>query len=932
MCNFQFQCRRYYKCAECTSYCTQLKFSRFAETMDSKSIIFLLLSFTLNTSCSLYPASSTTYCVDDGSNCNESLHCDECHPLMWYTDYNHTQAIPNNTDIIFLQEAYFLNSSQLKFSYKKNLRFIGAEKVEFHDRKPSPRSVITCQRDGSVLIFQFSSGVHIQGLAFDHCGGKFNRLFATFYFLISFNVTISELTVTNSLGYSIIIDNVCQGSFQIFDSLFANSKCTGGKCNNSGNLRVWLRDETCPQPVPVALLLKRSQFVYDHPSKNFQGKSIQFSIYQPMVTVIVQEVIVSNGSAIFGGNIQIHMFSHYQNLTQIIFSKCLIQNGFSNHGGGVYVILAENVHNSHDALFKTNALISFSDTLLEGNYVNNSGGALYVDLIASRAFSISKLLFFNCTFINNSAHNGGALYITQREVLPEISFFEPHLRLSVSLDRCVFEKNKLKYNYQRNRDGIVRFYFVKNALVKNSHFTANNGTALLLVQSTTVFEQRTYFLRNEAPYGAAIGVCETSVLFLKNGSNIIFINNTATVAGGAIYARRGCTETTPHCFYQPIVKVTLDQLENLINLTFIDNTARLAGDAVYGGSVDNCFTYYKFSNRSRKWFAEIFERIFHISPNSPSNVTSDPYGVCFCVAKRPNCKIRKPWDMYKFPREQFKISVAVVGQTLGIVPALIRLWGSPFVNRTHYRDPPLPKQCQDFSVAVFSPPNITAKIKVAVKQTNPVKETSDYYHLHEPTVQVHLRNCPWIFQFNEKTNSCDCNEVIKTALHSVSCDITSQSIHKGSYVWIGCSPGNNGSDSACSKVEVSSQCLQSRCRDSSNLSFRWFNLSDQCVDEREGRLCGRCKSNYSLSLGPRICVLSEKNCSIYTTVLLIVAIILAGVLLVCFLAVFNFTVAEGTINGLLFYANCVYANQVSFDFGSPKMSFFRVFIAWHKLD
>ena len=899
--------------------------------MDNSVVLLLVLvQSVMSTSQSFYPMNNTIYCVSDHSNCNESLHCDECHPLMWYTDYNHTQAIPNNTDIVFLQNMYFLNSGQLKFLHKKNLRLLAAKNVKIRNGRPSPGSVITCQENSSVFIL-FSSYVHIQGLTFDHCGGEFNGLFATMYFLSSFNVTISELTVTNSLGYSIIIDNVCQGSFQIFDSLFANSKCTRGKCDNSGNLQVLLTNKTCPQPAPVTLLLRHSQFVYDHPSRNFQGKNINFLVYQPMVTVIVKEVIVSNGSAFLSGNVLLYVLRRFQNLTQVNFSDCFIQNGFSSNGGGVYITFTENLNCSYDGL-GTRTLISFSNTHFESNHAKNSGGALYVDFIASKAFLINELTLFNCTFINNSAHNGGALYITQQKVFVEIPYLLPHL--SIILNNCTFINNKLRNVPQQSGDGIVTFHSVKNALVRNLYFSGNKGTALFLIKSSIEFEQKTYFLHNKAPYGAAIHVCETSVLFLKNGSNVIFINNTVTVAGGAIYARQSCLETTPQCFYQPIIDATIDQLKILINLTFIDNTAGLAGDAVYGGSVDNCFTHYKFSNTSQT----LFNEIFHISPDSPSNVTSDPYGVCFCdaITRRPNCTIKKPQDMHKFPGEEFKVSVAVVGQTLGIVPALVSLQSPQYnADMTYYRNPPLPKQCQDFSVAVFSPPNATAKIKVVVKQTNPVKEKSNYYRLARPTVHVHLRNCPWIFQFDEKTNSCDCNEVIKNTSNSVSCDITSQSIRKGSKVWIGCSPGNNDSDSACSKVEVSSRCLPTNCRDSSHLSFRWFNLSDQCVDEREGRLCGCCKSNYSLSLGPRICVLSEENCSIYVTVLLTVALILAGVLLVCFLTVFNFTVAEGTINGLLFYANCVHAKQDSFflnDFGSQKMSFFRVFIAWLNLD
>ena len=908
--------------------------------MDS-FLVTILLSVLLSVTCiSSLHSRNATYCVSE-NNCSEHfILCQECHPLMWYSTPTHMHAIPNNTEIVFLHGNHFLNT-RVEFSNKHNLQLVAPKVVENINGKPSPKSVIKCQQKFSGFIFQFSTGIDIQGLAFTDCGLHFHGFLTAIYFFESSNVTISSSVVSRGLGYNLIIDSFCSGSFEIVNSVFANSKSVCKDSNkNSGNFRIWLN--ICPQDNlhSTWIVVKHSWFWYDHSASNtseFNGKGIQFTIRQPMVTISLEDIIVNNSEALYGGNIQIDMLSSYANLSQVNFLNCQILNGYSNEGGGVYVTFENGIHDG-----KT-ALISFNNTLFKSNRANRSGGALYVSLKGSeadstKADSTSVLSFFNCTALSNLALDGGAFYITQHVVLAP--FFHSHL--SVSLEECIFKENKLVIDsYQLNGDGIVRFYSIKNAQIKNSNFSSNNGTALLLIESTVMFEQFAFFYNNWAPYGAAIRFCDVSQLFLVNGSNITFENNWAHVAGGAIYAGGHCLETAPQCFYQPIINTTVDRLTHLTALRFINNTARLAGDAIYGGSVDNCYTYYKFSNNSRNLYDKIFKEIFFISPNTSFSVTSDPYGVCFCNASRasilPDCskeRIHKYKTMY--PGEEFTISVVAVGQQNGIVPSWVKLWhdSSDNVTMARYQNPPL-RKCQSMSIAVFSRPNSEVYFTVAIKESNQVKQKSNYYRLHEPKISVHLKNCPWIFQFNEKTNSCDCNEVITTTSNSVSCDITSQSIHKGSDVWIGCSPGNNDSVSPCNKVEVSSRCLQSHCRDSSHLHFKWFNLSDQCVDERDGRLCGRCKSNYSLSLGPMTCVHSEENCSIYVTVLLIVVFILAGVLLVCFLTVFNFTVAEGTINGLLFYANCVHAKQDSFflnDFRSSKMSFFRVFIAWLNLD
>ena len=64
---------------------------------------------------------------------------------------------------------------------------------------------------------------------------------------------------------------------------------------------------------------------------------------------------------------------------------------------------------------------------------------------------------------------------------------------------------------------------------------------------------------------------------------------------------------------------------------------------------------------------------------------------------------------------------------------------------------------------------------------------------------------------------------------------------------------------------------------------------------------------------------------------LIVVFLFAGVLLVFVLFALNLTISEGTINGLIFYANIIHTNREIF-FPSKTTSFFAVFIAWMNLD
>ena len=104
----------------------------------------------------------------------------------------------------------------------------------------------------------------------------------------------------------------------------------------------------------------------------------------------------------------------------------------------------------------------------------------------------------------------------------------------------------------------------------------------------------------------------------------------------------------------------------------------------------------------------------------------------------------------------------------------------------------------------------------------------------------------------------------------------------------------------------------------------------QCAFNRSSLLCGSCRPGFSLSLGSSRC----RSCPSYWPALLItitIATILVGIALVALLLVLNMTVAVGTLNGLIFYANVVYANK-SILLPFQKTTFITVFISWLNLE
>ena len=110
-----------------------------------------------------------------------------------------------------------------------------------------------------------------------------------------------------------------------------------------------------------------------------------------------------------------------------------------------------------------------------------------------------------------------------------------------------------------------------------------------------------------------------------------------------------------------------------------------------------------------------------------------------------------------------------------------------------------------------------------------------------------------------------------------------------------------------------------------------LNESDkQCNFNRSGILCGTCMTTYSLMLGGSQC---SKCNEWYPLPVILVAFAISGVLLVAFLTLCNLTVSEGTIHGLIFYANIVHTTRsIFFPSEESLIAPFTIFIAWLNLD
>ena len=175
---------------------------------------------------------------------------------------------------------------------------------------------------------------------------------------------------------------------------------------------------------------------------------------------------------------------------------------------------------------------------------------------------------------------------------------------------------------------------------------------------------------------------------------------------------------------------------------------------------------------------------------------------------------------------------------------------------------------------------------------------------------------------------CFCSERLQQFTNTCLVDSTTVLRDHNAEFWVGYDSGN-----VSRGLILHPNCPFDYCT-SKEMYLAVDDSDKQCNYNRSGLLCGSCSENLSLALGSSRCLQCTNS---YLS--LLAAFAFAGVALVLLLLVLRLTVAAGTINGLVLYANIVAVNSAIFF--QPEITNVRtglianvlsVFIAWLNLD
>ena len=551
------------------------------------------------------------------------------------------------------------------------------------------------------------------------------------------------------------------------------------------------------------------------------------------------------------------------------------------------------------------SLVIFNENCtLAHNHANQQGGAMYLDRGAQCFIADGATVII----ANNMAsEDGGGIYLNDYS--------------SLTLSSCSVLK-VLQNSAIQNGGGIYgsEFSFINLAFKLHNNEVQTSNSMI-------------YLYRNQASKGGGLylGFNATVDIYACLNNTIIFKENYANY-GGAVYIFSNQSTISypyPECFFQSLLHPVAtnckqQQQQHWDSFQFSFNQANTSGVSLFKSVFEYCVL--------NKTIVQEFTILSTMSNIESAAVGSIQVRVCYCVSDaKPDCTKQIPFfNINTGEKITFKVAIINGGDHIvnGSVESEIKGRRNVITHDDQMIQDVI-NGCTPLSFNIYSFKPSQQLI------LSPYLKTGSLYKVTEISkTRINLNflaciDCPIGFQKTlDDAKGCDC--VCNTMLepHISNCNYTRETITKKSTTaWIGFLSIENTSDYLIYPYCPTDYCLPPDKTVEINLNIP--NGADaQCAHNRSGLLCGACSPGLSLSLGSSRCLQCHTH---WPRVLVAITIssLIAGIILVTTLLMLNLTVAFGTLNGLILYANIVAANQHKF---FPSTNFITVFVSWINLE
>ena len=891
---------------------------------------------------------------------------------------NYATSITERSDLLYSGGALYIESTT------RGSNFISGDKCqlvvlesEFRNNSASQGGVLsihgcTVSITSSVFINNSArqSGV-IQAEA-----GRIMMLYnSTFYknmahlsYGVVYVFDINALTVNlsyfanNAAGLNGGTIGVVQSGVIIVNSRFLSNKARNfGSViyTNSITLGVFWHDEVNEGSISTTPIVSRVDIHNTYILKNYGGSVLYI---QSTNLTIFRSLLNDNDAFDSQGGILSIVESSKVTITESLFFLNAAVNGI--------ILMHANSLNIHRSIFRNNTasenggvlkVLQSRAHISQSEFVGNSasirGGVLW---------SVeSKIFLKGIHMIGNAARYGGAIYAYDSKLLVYGGYDRNNpmlygIRTNIA-DNAADDSGGGIYLYRSNIDcyfstwltiagnkanksgggiyaisSFVKIWSDKSSLVRSSiHFTTNTagvGGGIYLQSASELHIQK----------------FKTSKFYIHVNVTIKKINFTANKAeyGGAIYTDdetnfRVCANSVNHdCFVQVTTSIGKDNLKDIV---FKHNVAHKTGSDIFGGLLDRCkvnkymYAEIRLSDSTNNIYnTDWIDGVTYLKDISNINIAkiaSKPVRLCSCKSNnQPDCTYQ-PQHIHIRKGENFSVSLVAVDQVnhtidnVDIFSSLSNKESGLGVGQTIQ----ITKNgCTNLNFNAYSP---FESEELTLYAKGPCKNIGmSQFNLYITFLNC---TCPIGFQqrFTEANNKCECECDSNLHPYITSCNYSTKSLLRDGSFWIGYLNDTESDDSDDYNYLIYPYCPLDYCLTSNQKILVNLNIENgadaQCANNRSGILCGVCVPGFSISLGTSRCIPCSNIWPLYFFIILLVALLL-GVALVAVLLILNITVAAGTLNGLIFYANIVGANSSSFYQHSTQ--FVNVFISWLNLE
>ena len=812
----------------------------------------------------------------------------------WYVQPDvrtHDYTCPNNTICYRLRqilqqyrENQFDTSNTLCFQsgvyyYDVQTVFTNLQLLQLQGQGINDMPVIICTKQSQAFTFRNITTIIINSIKFECNIARRSTLdysrSATLYFVGCYNTAIFNMMVTPSANSSgIVIDN-SRGSFTLTNYTVVMQHCNDERyAVTQYGILINFNDSTFATKNFYHLTLVQ----YHDEVKKTECCNYAVGIFHLMsrtpVNVTISQLNISD-------MVDPRLLYYYSNACSFTSSSNLsIDNSILSRNTGLTSSMF-NI-NFDDCQLKEICISQNNLIKLSNCQITNNTGVMSRPLIAvTSTFSVytkSQLIISNCNFNNNKN-----MLILKVESKNDLTWLYSNA-VSISntnITHTTFDVKK-PLSLISTHHTVLSTNRLVITNVKNKKIRA-----LQLHDSIMQIRLQNIISNNRLQY----------LVWLNTGSYMTFMNNSDfrvcdnNVRSLFYLDRHGNRQYSYPCIMQFFKYRYLLQHPHLYNITIKNNVEK---QSVFPKrelfNVDKC-DVIPGTGFDKNSYASLVETFI------VNNTNEEAHDICNCDEKGdPMCKNDQLIATYPGKTVTTTFVVPNLNDTDTIIRIqFMELQSNCTLKNKNEHVQLQPNNCSEFHYTILSFDN--SKCSLSLRETAVLDVTETFW--------IKLEQCPLGFSFNSKSNSCQCDQILRQhSLPVVSCDINNKMISRQANSWIsGEERKKNDVINHVYIYKASSSCPFDYCQQHS--SELQLNRPDvQCQYNRTGVACGHCPRHLSAIFGSSKC----QQCS-NMYLLIMIPIAVAGIVLVLLMFTLNLTVVHGTITTFILYVNIISINK-----------------------